>query len=274
VVYYGNQNVGVYCLEELLRHPEIEVVAVGVLDKYPDEQLSYGSVRELAESKALRVFAPKRINDESFVNMIASLGVDYGISVAWRKIFKKPLVEAHRKGIINFHGAYLPAFRGANPANWAIIEGAKETGVTVHFVDEGIDTGPIILQEKLSIGERETAWELRKRQDELSVRLMRKLARMLVEHDNLPRVEQDPRKGPTYHVRKPEDGLINFEKPAEVVYNLIRALTKPYPGAFTYVQGRKMIIWEAEKVSSRGGPGVYLKCGDGNYIRVIDAETV
>ena len=274
VMYYGNQNVGAACLQELLSHQAVEVVGVVVLDPFPDETLKYRSVRQVAESAGVPVHAPENINDEAFVSFVREQNVDYGLSVAWRKIFRPPLIRAHKKGILNFHGAYLPHYRGANPTNWALLRGAKTTGVTVHFVDEGVDTGPIVLQRKLAIGPEETAWQVRQRQDSLSVELMRELAGLITQGSELPRTPQDPRVGRTYGVRKPEDGLLNFEKPARELYNQIRALTHPYPGAFTYVQGRKLVIWWAEVVSRPEGPGVFFRCGDGNFLKVVDAETL
>ncbi|NOZ55211.1 MAG: hypothetical protein GXO73_00275 [Calditrichaeota bacterium] len=273
LMYYGNQNVGAACLEELLAHDGIDVVGAVVLDPFPDETLKYRSVRQVAEAAGVPVYAPEDINSEAFVSFIRDQRVDYGISVAWRKIFKPPLIQAHKKGILNFHGAYLPGYRGANPTNWAVLRGARSTGVTVHFVDEGVDTGPIVLQKRLEIGPEETAWQVRQRQDALSVELMRELVGLL-KGGELRAVPQDLRRGRTYGIRKPEDGLLNFEKPARELYNQIRALTKPYPGAFTYVQGRKLVIWWAEVVSRPEGPGVFFRCGDGKYLKVVDAETV
>ena len=275
VVYYANQNVGVDCLDVLVKHPEIEIAAVVYLEKEQSEELQYRSVKEAAEAADLFLIScPDRMDDPDFVGQIQSLNADYGISVAWRKIYHKVNMDVHPRGIINFHGAYLPNFRGAVPTNWAIMTGKKSTGVSVHFIDEGMDSGPIILQEKMKIGDDETGWELRVRQDALSVKLMGQLADLITKHDTLPSYPQDLRKGRAFGIRRPEDGLINFQKSAKEVYNFVRALTKPYPGAFTFIQGQKLMIWKCEVVEEKTSEGIYILCGNQKYIRILDAETV
>jgi UDP-4-amino-4-deoxy-L-arabinose formyltransferase/UDP-glucuronic acid dehydrogenase (UDP-4-keto-hexauronic acid decarboxylating) len=242
IVYFANHNVGCRCLEALVS----EGLAPGLVitQQEEPEHLSYDSVEVTAKNLRIAVHVYDPTRKERLVSRLEQMAPDVLISVAWRFIFPKAVLDIPRFAAINFHGSFLPRCRGANPTNWALISGEKQTGVTVHFIDQGIDTGDIIIQEKFPILPEDTAYSVRLRQDALSVVLMHTLAGYLRQGD-LPRTLQNNDLATTFRKRRPEDGLIRWDRmSATQVFDFVRALTEPYPGAFAFHNGRKLILWK------------------------------
>lgn len=246
IVYFANHNVGCRCLEAL--HAEGLTPGLVVVQQEEPEHLSYDSVELTSVDMgiAVHVYDPK--DKQELVSRLEQASPDVLISVAWRYIFPRAVLDIPRFAAINFHGSYLPRCRGAHPTNWAIISGEKQTGVSVHFLDPGVDTGDIIIQESFPILPVDTAYSVRQRQDVLSVDLMRRLAGLL-RQGKLPRVPQDNARATTFRKRGPEDGLIRWnEMDATQVFDFVRALTEPYPGAYTLHDGRRLVLWEVSPV--------------------------
>jgi methionyl-tRNA formyltransferase len=279
IVYFGNHDVGCSCLETLIKQgfsPRLVVV-----QEKEAEHLSYGDVGEIAEKSGIEFFVYTPRHKVELRRRLKSLAPDLCISVAWRHIFGEEILEIPTKGAVNFHGSYLPRCRGANPTNWAIISGETETGVTVHFIDRGIDTGDIILQERFPILEEDTAMTVRKRQDRLSVRLMEKLTGFFPNCD-FPRTKQDESNATVFRKRKPEDGSIDWESMnAREVFNFVRALTRPYPGALCSANGRRLTVWQVREATctEKGGPGQVFVSGERplvaartGFVEIVDYE--
>lgn len=256
IVYFGNHNVGCLCLNKLLLNNICPVLVV-VLRHDKDEHLSYESVAEIAKNNNIETFEYSPLQKDILFSKLKEIAPDLIISVAWRYIFKRDILSIPRMGAINFHGSMLPKCRGANPTNWAIICGEKETGVTVHFIDEGVDTGDIIIQEAIPIDLEDTAYTLRMKQDKLSEKLMGELIKY-IKIGKFSRVKQDSTIATCFRKRKHEDGLIKWKNMTSVeIYNFVRALTRPYPGAFSYINDRKVTIWKVAIYSKtyQGTPG-------------------
>lgn len=202
----------------------------------------YGSLKETAEDLGLTVYQPNNVNSEDFIKVIDSLRPELIVIVSYHTIIKKPLLDKYT--IINAHGAPLPRYRGRAPINWAIINGECETAVTVHFIDEDIDTGDIIYQDKVEIKDTDTAIAVLKRSLPLYPKLVSKAVKA-IERGDPPRIPQNPFDGSYFPTRRPDDGLIDWSNESTDIYNLVRALAKPFPGAFTFHKGKKIIIWES-----------------------------
>ncbi len=186
------------------------------------------------------------------------------------------------------HGAPLPLYRGAHPINWMIINGEEEGAVTCHYITEGLDSGDIIAQYTFPILQEETAYDVRPKIEETGTRLLRDVLKRFNTEGRIEGVPQDARKASYFPPRKPEDGGINWDSPASGIYNFIRALTKPYPGAFSFIDNSKVYIWRAENplsddiVPSNLRPGTIVRkdkdrfavaAGDGRFVMITKWES-
>jgi methionyl-tRNA formyltransferase len=204
---------------------------------------AYESLKELALNLKLPLYQPQDIHAPEFIAVIENqLRPDLIVCVSYHTILKEPLLRRYPNRIINAHLAPLPHYRGRAPLNWAIINGEDHTAVTVHFIDEGIDTGPIIVQEKIPITEDDRAIDVLLR----ALPYFPKLVLQAIDLIESGKVQPHPQslyEGSYFPKRTPEDGLINWEHMnTRDIHNMIRALADPYPGAFCYHNGRKVVF--------------------------------
>ena len=204
-------------------------------------------VKEFALEKNIPVYQPLKVRKNTeFIEKIKELKPDVICVVAYGKILPKEILDIPQFGCINVHGSLLPKYRGAAPIQWAVINGDKETGITTMYMDVGMDTGDMILKEKVSIGENETTGELWDRLSKIGGELLVKTLK-LIEEGNVPRTKQ----GEDYTIAPMLDkemSKIDWEsKTAEQIKNLIRGLN-PIMGAYTFVNGKKLKIWKAQVV--------------------------
>jgi UDP-4-amino-4-deoxy-L-arabinose formyltransferase/UDP-glucuronic acid dehydrogenase (UDP-4-keto-hexauronic acid decarboxylating) len=245
-------NIGCVGIEALLRNGfEIEAVFTHTDD--PQENTWFDSVAELAASKGIPVFAPEDINHPVWVNKIKSLSPEIIFSFYYRKMIKQPILDIPPAGCLNLHGSLLPKYRGRCPVNWVLVNGEKETGVTLHYMTAGPDEGDIVCQSKIDIADSDTAKSL---SGKTAVAASKMLADILpkIKDSTAPRKPQDASKATYYGGRRPADGEIDWTKSATEVRNLIRAVTRPYPGAFSYIADDKCMFWEATEVPGQPGP--------------------
>lgn len=205
-------------------------------------------VKEFALEKNIQVFQPLKIRKNTeFIEKIKELNPDVICVVAYGKILPKEILDIPQYGCINVHGSLLPKYRGAAPIQWSVINGDKETGVTTMYMDIGMDTGDMILKEKVSIGENETTGELWNRLSKIGGELLVKTLK-LIEEGNAPRTKQ----GEDYTIAPMLDKEIAQidwnNKTAKQIKNLIRGLN-PIMGAYTFVNGKKLKIWKANIVN-------------------------
>lgn len=205
-------------------------------------------VKEFALEKKIPVFQPLKIRKNTeFIEKIKALNPDVICVVAYGKILPKEILDIPQYGCINVHGSLLPKYRGAAPIQWSVINGDKETGVTTMYMDIGMDTGDMILKEKVSIGENETTGELWNRLSKIGGELLVKTLK-LIEEGNAPRTKQ----GEDYTIAPMLDKEIAQidwnNKTAKQIKNLIRGLN-PIMGAYTFVNGKKLKIWKAKIVN-------------------------
>jgi methionyl-tRNA formyltransferase len=262
---------------EMLISEGYEVVAVVT---QPDKPKGRGNrmcappVKEFALKHGIEVIQPNKIKTDEFVEEIRALKPDLLVTAAYGKILSKELLDVPPLGCINVHGSLLPAYRGAAPINWAVINGEKSTGITTMFTDVGLDTGDMLLKKELTIEPDTTVGELH---DQMSILGAEVLKDTLAELKNgtLKRQPQDDALSSYAPIMSKELGLIDWNKSAQEIHNLVRG-TDPWPGAYTFLNGERIRIWRTNLVSDKhtdtnaeagliievGCDGILVKCAD------------
>jgi len=255
-----------------LQRGGFEIQAIFTHTDDPGESIWFDSVAELALELDIPVYAAVDINHPKWVDKIRSLQPEFLFSFYYRDIIKQAILEIPRMGCLNLHGSLLPAYRGRAPINWVLVNGEPETGVTLHYMTEKADAGDIVCQQVVPILDDDTA-------STLNARMVQAAGEMLDEYlpllkaGSAPRTPQDHSKATHFGRRTPADGKIDWSRSSHAIYNLIRAVTRPYPGAFTFRGHSKLTIWSATPVAAPAGetvPGTVLSidplliaCGDG-----------
>ena len=212
-------------------------------------KLKPSPVKEFAIEKGIEVLQPEKVrNNIEFIDKIKSLNPDVICVVAYGKILPKEILNIPKLGCINVHGSLLPKYRGAAPIQWAVLNGDKETGITTMYMDEGMDTGDMILKEKVEIGEDETTGELWEKLSKVGGKLLVKTLKE-IENKTAPREKQ----GSDFSLAPMLDkkmAKIDWEnKTAKEIKNLVRGLN-PIMGAYTYLNGKKIKFWRVDIVKN------------------------
>ncbi|WP_176012047.1 bifunctional UDP-4-amino-4-deoxy-L-arabinose formyltransferase/UDP-glucuronic acid oxidase ArnA [Victivallis sp. Marseille-Q1083] len=277
-VVFAYHNIGRTGIEQLLANG-YEIAAVFTHKDNPDETIWFGSVAELASSHNIPVFAPEDVNHPVWVERIRAMKPDIIFSFYYRNMLSTDILDLPPKGALNLHGSLLPKYRGRVPLNWAIINGESTSGVTLHYMTAKPDAGDIIGQEAFAITEDDTA---RTVFDKAVAAAGQLLGRVLpqVKSGNIQRKIQQESEATYFGGRKPEDGQIDWFKSAREVRNLVRAVTRPYPGAFSFMGDRKCFFWAVSETTADGifAPGTVISanplviaCGSG-AVRVDAAQ--
>ncbi len=273
IVVFGYHDMGVACLEELLGLGA-RVVAVVTHRDASDEPAWFDSVAEQAAAHRLPVFAPANPNGSDFVEALRGLGPELIFSFYYRRLLSPALLSLPRLGAVNLHGSLLPKYRGRAPLNWVLVRGETVTGVTLHHMDEQADHGDIIAQRAVPILIEDTALTLWRKLVAAGRTLLAETY-PLIAAGRAPRIPQEYAAASTFGRRRPADGRIDWSRPAREIYNLIRAVTHPFPGAFTHLEGRQVFVWAARPPAGRPGresPGTILGIGEGGALDVATGE--
>lgn len=233
---------GIAGLDALVRHG-FDIAAVFTHEDDPGENCWFGSVQDWALQHHIPCYTTENINTEEWIDKISGFKPDVLFSVYYRKMICQKILDIPRLGALNLHGSLLPAYRGRCPVNWVLVKGETETGVTLHFMVEKPDAGDTVGQRSVNIDSDDTARTL---YDKLCVAAGELLNDLLpvIKTGQIPRRKQDLTLGSYYGGRRPEDGRINWRLSASEIYNLVRAVTDPYPGAFSLLEnGEKIIVW-------------------------------
>lgn len=252
VVACAYHNVGYRCLEELIRQ-RADIRLIFTHEDSPNEEIWFASARELADRHGIPYVATS-INEPENVALVREIAPDFLLSFYYRNMITPEVLELPSRGALNLHGSYLPQYRGRVPVNWSVINGESETGATLHYMVGKPDAGDIIDQEKVEISFTDTAFDVFSKVTNAAVTVIRRAWPQLLA-GTAPRITMDVQAGNYCGGRKPEDGRIDWNRPAIQIYNLIRGVTHPYPGAFTYLNAKKVIIWQAWPVAGNGEPG-------------------
>ena len=275
-VVFAYHNVGVRCLKVLLARG-IDVALVVTHQDNPAETIWFESVVSLCDEQGLPTVTPDSPTDPLLQERIKQIAPDVIFSFYYRHMIPAALLTLAGAGAFNMHGSLLPKYRGRVPVNWAVLYGETETGATLHEMTAKPDAGAILGQVSVPILPDDTAFEVfGKCTVAAEQTLWRALPLMLA--GCAPRLPNDLTQGSYFSGRKPEDGRIDWQLPAAVVYNLHRAVAPPYPGAFTALKGHTYVIGRARLARQDQfdlPPGlavvdnsIFGVCGDGRALRI------
>ena len=257
ILIFAYHNVGYECLDVLIRRGE-NIIAIITHEDNPNEQIWFKSVLELAKLSNIPVYTPESVNTSEWVDRIRAWNPHLIFSFYYRNMIKEDILKIPNLGAFNMHGSLLPKYRGRVPINWAVLHGEKETGATLHYMVKRADAGDIVDQEAVPILPDDTAQDVFKKVTAAARSVLERQIDALVK-GSAPRRKQDESQATYFGGRKPEDGRIDWTQSAEKIHNLVRAVTHPYPGAFTDVSGKRLFIWRAYSVNNKGGlPGTVL----------------
>ncbi len=217
-------------------------------------------VKAVALQLGLPLYQPKRVREPIFIDALRKLNPDVIVVAAYGQILPKEVLALPKYGCINIHASLLPAYRGAAPINWAIIRGDKETGITIMQMDEGMDTGAVLMQESHPIGPGDTSGALTETLSALGARLITKSLLLVGSGILKPRV-QDESKATLAPLLKKEDGLVDWTLPAADIHNRVRGFS-PWPGAYTFLDGGMIKILETEVLPGEGEPALVHQRAD------------
>ncbi|OQR28073.1 bifunctional UDP-glucuronic acid oxidase/UDP-4-amino-4-deoxy-L-arabinose formyltransferase [Pseudomonas sp. Bc-h] len=259
-VVFAYHDIGCVGIEALL-NAGYEISAVFTHADDPREKTFFGSVAQLCAQHDIAVHAPEDPNHPLWIERISKLAPDFIFSFYYRHLLGENLLACARNGGFNLHGSLLPRYRGRAPANWVLVNGETETGVTLHRMVKRADAGAIVAQQRVSISATETALSLHGKLRTSAADLLSETLPLLG-RGQLPGIEQDESRATYFGRRTPADGLIDWQQPASRLYNLVRAVTQPYPGAFCPLGERKLIVWSARVQAGNDGqaPGTVLSC--------------
>jgi methionyl-tRNA formyltransferase len=240
LVYLGTPAFAVPTLERIVEagHLVLEVVTQPDRPRGRGRELASSPVKDAALRLGLPVYQPERVRRPEAVEHLRALGADAMVIVGYGQIIPQNIIDLAPKGIINVHASLLPKYRGAGPIQWAIVNGETRTGVTTMRIDAGLDTGDMLLKGETEIGPDETAIELGKRLAKMGAELLVETLAKL--HSIIPE-KQNPAQATHAPILKKEDGVIDWNQPAQAIHNRVRGL-QPWPGAYTSFRGQTVNI--------------------------------
>jgi methionyl-tRNA formyltransferase len=257
-VLFAYHEMGYACMDALLKMGA-PIAALFTHRDDSHEEIWWQSCAELAARHGVSVHI-----DEGVDEMTATIGASKPAviySFSYRHLIPEGVLEPAALGAFNLHPSLLPAYRGRAPVNWVLVNGERETGVTLHHMVARADAGDIVGQRAVAIDDSDNALTLYRKLVPLGVELIDELHPKIVA-GTAPRRKMEISKGSYFGRRRPEDGRIDWRWPARRIFNLVRAVTHPYPGAFCFVGGRKLLVWEAKigaENGTRGEPGKVVR---------------
>jgi methionyl-tRNA formyltransferase len=252
IIFFGATTMGYKCCRLILESPLAEVASIFTIPKEfnisysntPVTNVNYADFKSLGKEFGVPVVEiTGKISD--YTNKVAEYSPDFLLIAGWYHMIPAAMRALAPKGCAGFHASLLPKYRGGAPLVWSIINGESETGVSFFYLEDRVDSGDIIAQRKFAIEETDTIRELINKTTDASLQMVKEYLPMIAA-GTAPRIRQDESIATTVPQRKPEDGLIDWTWDIKRIKNFIRAQTKPYPGAYTIIEGKKITIWNAE----------------------------
>jgi methionyl-tRNA formyltransferase len=267
IIFMGTPEFAVPSLQALIDSGDEIVAVVCQPDKPKGRGLDVTAppTKVIAEKHGIPVLQPQKIKTEEFFNELKKLSPDLICVAAYGKILPKNILDLPPHGCINVHASILPKYRGAAPINWAIIRGEKITGITTMKMDEGMDTGDMLLKKEIPIEDEDTGETLSQKLSLIGAELLIETLKLLKEGKLNP-IPQDHSQATYAPMLKKEDGKIDWSKSAEEVRNLIRGAL-PWPGAYTTLDGKLLKLYKARVSDGVGNPGEVIK-SDSGILRV------
>ncbi len=282
IVFMGTPQAAVPSLGRCLSDGH-EVVAVWTQPDRPagrGHKVTPSQIKEFALSRGLNLVQPQRIKTDESKQLFASYNADIAVVVAYGRILPIEYLTAPKRGAINVHFSLLPMYRGAAPVNWAIANGEEQSGVTTMFLEEELDSGPILLQRETTIGSKETAPELRLRLAEMGAEL---LSETLSQLDRITPRPQRHHHATFAPMLIKEDGRIDWSRDAISIERAVRGF-QPWPNAYTSAGGRRLVVWTAEPVGVEPSQGIagqvlaasgdelIIRCGNHTALRLLEVQ--
>jgi len=261
ILFFGYSEVGYACLSLLLERGD-NVVALITHEDNPNEKIWFKTPAVAAHEKNIPVFTPENVNTPEWRERIAALKPDLILSVYYRHMIGTKILALPPLGAFNMHGSLLPKYRGRAPINWAVLQGEPRIGMTLHRMVKDPDAGAVVDQDGVEIEPRDTAEQAFRKVLPCARRVLdRQIDALLA--GTAKETPQDDSQATYFTGRKPEDGRIPWNQTSRQIFNLIRAVTDPYPGAFTDVEGTRLMVWWAEldstaTINRHGKPGEIL----------------
>ena len=269
-LFIGSTRRGFLTLQAMLE-AGVQVVGVMSLTQHAHERERYeDAMRELAQTRGIALRETKLAREPELIAWVRSLDAEAAVAVGVRVLLPEGVYSAFPKGCWAVHDSLLPEYRGFAPLNWALINGERTTGVTLFQVSPQMDEGDILLQEALAIGDDDAAPEVYEQVCAATLRVVVQGCALL--RAGLPPLRRQEHARATFTCsRAPGNGLIDWNQPTHVIFNLIRALTFPYPGAFTYLEGAQLYLVAAHRVSE---PPCYVGRIPGHVVQILSTGEV
>lgn len=282
VVFLGSGSFAIPSLEALLDagHDVAAVVTQPDREKGRGRALAPPPLKPVAAARGLKILQPRRVREPESVAALKALAPEVQVVVAYGQVLPRSVIDVAPRGTVNVHASLLPRYRGAAPVQWAIVNGETETGVTTMLIDEGLDTGPVLLAEATPIGAEETAEALESR---LALQGAALLGRTLngLERGTIVPQPQDAARATLAPLIKKEDGLVDWSLGAEAIARRVRGF-HPWPGAHTRWRGRGLRVLGARAEAGRTGPpgmvlavdrdGIVVAAGEGTAVRLTEVQ--
>ncbi|MEO8601125.1 MAG: formyltransferase [bacterium] len=264
-VVLAYSDLGCVCLQALLELG-VEVAAVLTHADAPEEAIWFASVARLAAQRGLPVFTDEQLDTPVWQARLREWAPDFLFSFYYRRLLPTAVLQTARRGALNMHGSLLPRYRGRCPTNWVLIHDERETGVTLHYMVARADAGDIVAQRRVPIDDDDTALTVYRKQCAAAGALLHEIVPQLAA-GTAPRRPNDIDAGSYFGGRTPADGAIDWPADARTIFNLVRAVTHPYPGAFAQWRGRPLFVWRARPTPGDAGgaapaPGVVVDIDD------------
>jgi methionyl-tRNA formyltransferase len=261
IIYMGTPQFAVPPLRALVKAGHEVAGVVTRIDKPAGRgrTLAEPVVKAVARDLGLTVYQPRRVREPEFIETLRKTNPDAIVVAAYGQILPKEILTLPKHGCVNIHASLLPKYRGAAPINWAIIRGETETGITIMQMDEGMDTGAVLMQESIPIGSKDTAGTLTEKLSLLGATMIA-AALPLIEAGKLVPAQQDNAKATLAPILRKEDGLIDWKLAAAEIHDRVRGLS-PWPGAYTFLEGKLIKLIETEIAAGSGEPGMIHQSG-------------
>jgi len=259
IVLFGYSDVGYVCLDFLLSQGR-DVRLVVTHEDDPEEAKWFRSVAQRARAAGVETITAEIKDGPAVEARIAEIKPDVILSCYYRRMIPSRILAHAKFGAFNMHGSLLPRYRGRAPVNWAILHGETRVGVTLHHMVKRADAGDIVDAEAVPVADDQTAYEaMTNVVNAARIVLARQIDGLL--SGTAPRTAQDESQATYFGGRRPEDGRIDWSRPAAQIVNLVRAVAEPYPGAFCDAGGRQLFVWRARSVPGSALPGTVLADG-------------
>lgn len=249
VIFMGTPEFAVPSLESLL-HSEHEVVGVVTQPDRPKgrgQTVISSPIKQLAQAQGLPILQPEKMKSPELLDTLAGWRPDVIAVTAFGRILPKSILDLPPSGCVNVHGSLLPRYRGAAPIQWCLINGDKKTGITTMLMDEGMDTGAMLLQQAIPIEPEDTAAELGQRLARVGGDLLIETLKAVADKTVTPQV-QDNEKATYAPLLTKEAGMIDWTQSAETLVNRIRGLS-PWPGCYSFLNDQRLVLWKAKAVT-------------------------